>query len=82
MSTSGCGNGGCDTQRTLGRLEGLLQAVRETQEAHGATLGVIDGRLQQVERTTAVHSAVGGGVAGAAMAAMIELIKANFPGAS
>lgn len=71
---------GCDTQRTLGRLEGLLQAVREAQEAHGATLSGIDGRLQRVEQKTAVTGAAGGTLAGLAVATAVELLKARLGG--
>lgn len=47
----------CSQGRILGRIEGKLDAMAETQQAHGAKMDTLDGRLRSVENRSAIVGA-------------------------
>lgn len=51
---------GCNNELLLGEIKGTVNAVLETQKAHGGKLDAMDSRLRNVENKGAIAGAVSG----------------------
>lgn len=60
--------------RALGRIEGRLEGIENTQQTHGVTLTSMDTRLRTVETKAAVNGAVSGGLIATGVVIIKELV--------
>lgn len=63
-----------EIHRALGRIEGELKGIKETQVTHGSKLDTIDKRVTGNEVKTARNGAVAGGL----MSGFILLLKSTL----
>lgn len=66
----------------MGRIQGSLERIQETQQTHTDQLNRLDSRVDGLEGSVKVHSVVGGGLVAAAVAVGIDLVKAKLFGTS
>ncbi|MBF0212294.1 MAG: hypothetical protein HQM00_01880 [Magnetococcales bacterium] len=64
----------------LGRIQGSVEQIRDTQKVHTNQLMKLDERVDGLEGSVKTHSVVGGGVVAACVAVGVELIKSRFAG--
>ncbi|MBF0192279.1 MAG: hypothetical protein HQL99_14230 [Magnetococcales bacterium] len=64
----------------LGRLQGSVEKIHDTQKIHTDQLIRLDDRVDGLESSVKTHSVVGGGIVAACVAVGVELIKSRFLG--
>lgn len=65
---------GCNNELLLGKIDGTVTMILETQKAHGAKFDALDGRLRNVEN----RGAIAGAVAAILVAVGIDVMKARL----
>jgi len=67
-----------DIARSLGRIEGKIDALQSTSQSNANSIAKLDSRLRAVEKSSAVHGAVGGGMSAIGITLIIEYLKRSF----
>lgn len=67
-----------DLLREQARQGGILEGIQRRLDEQGDVLRGVDDRMRRVEQKVAAGSAISGGLAGAAIALMVEIAKGKM----